>query len=343
MVSSFLSGLSFGSAGSALILTAVIMLGTVLALAGYSARRAGRRGLVVILGGGLFVLVGALLASGLTWLADDGALRRSIDLRTAELNARALAQGSALACLDAVANADVEAACEGALFASPEQVATAVAYVDARISLLAAGAALAARDATFRPSFERVRRGLEADPYGLVAHVLKTRGCEPAGCAELKLLRDAAPIVANMKAQSFDSHVTAHASSWPANGGGPIANPQASAVPPANSGAGQATVASEPPGPPGGNPGRTFDFPSAASIPAVSIMSPEPSGPPVAAQPPTESRAAATPTPPKRPAQASRRQTTREAREPPQPLPAPMSVLPPPPGQGTTPQTSGQR
>ena len=128
--------------------------------------------------------------------------------------ARSLYQVRRFACLDAVANAEVDLACEGG----------AVWHRRSRWRLLCLRRCpdIAAcrrrrfgwptRDATFRPAFERARRGLEADPYGLVAHVLKTRGCEPAGCAELKLLRDAAPIVTNMKAQSFDSHVTAHAS-----------------------------------------------------------------------------------------------------------------------------------
>jgi citrate synthase len=49
---------------------------------------------------------------------------------------------SALGCLDAVASALVENACERPLFASAEAVAAAVEYVDARFSLLASSAAL---------------------------------------------------------------------------------------------------------------------------------------------------------------------------------------------------------
>ena len=107
------------------------------------------------------------------------------------------------------------------LFASPEAVAAAVAYVDARFSLLAASAALAERDPSYQPVFERLRRALEADRYGLVAHVLMTRGCNGADCAELRLLRDPARVVANMKARAFEASLGAHALAWQPNGSSP--------------------------------------------------------------------------------------------------------------------------
>src|SRR4029077_12750228 len=89
--------------------------------------------------------------------------RRALETRAAELTARSLAPGSALGCLDAVASVVVENACERPLFASPEAVAAAVGYIDARFSLLVASAALAERDSRYQPAFERLRRALEAD------------------------------------------------------------------------------------------------------------------------------------------------------------------------------------
>jgi hypothetical protein len=47
--------------------------------------------------------------------------RQALDARAFELTARAMAPGSALACLDAMAGDVVEDACEKALFASPRQ------------------------------------------------------------------------------------------------------------------------------------------------------------------------------------------------------------------------------
>jgi hypothetical protein len=74
--------------------------------------------------------------------AQDGAAEeaRALLARNAQLNRSALAPGSALACLDAGAGEAVENACEQRIFASPESTASAVAYMDARLALLAAAA-----------------------------------------------------------------------------------------------------------------------------------------------------------------------------------------------------------
>src|SRR5712692_11679090 len=70
---------------------------------------------------------------------DLAAERRAVDARAFELKMRALAPGSALACLEATAGEMVQDSCEKALFASPETTAAAVSYVMAQLSLLAAG------------------------------------------------------------------------------------------------------------------------------------------------------------------------------------------------------------
>ena len=158
--------------------------------------------------------------------------RRAIEARAAELTERALVPGSPLGCLDAVANALVENACEKPLFASAETVAAAVAYVDARFSLLTAGAKLAERDATYRPSYERLRRGLEADRYGIVAHVLSTRGCDVVNCPEIRLLRDSSHVVANIKAHAFEAALGVHALAWPNSTGNAAVASAPSTTPP---------------------------------------------------------------------------------------------------------------
>ena len=267
---------------------------------------------------------------GCCWIdhrrVEFAAERRAIEARAAELTARAIAPGSSLACLDAVANAVVETACERSLFATPEAVAAAVAYVDARISLLAPSIALADRDPSYRPSVERLRRAIEADRFGLVAHVLMTRGCNSSDCADLKLLRDPKRILANMKARAFDGHVRVHAAAWHPNGAAvpgrvdrvpgcrhpcrhplrpPPLPPSAALTQPAPAPSPDATTGAARAAAPATS---KFDFPSAASIPAVSIMNPEPSAPPAA-----EPRAAQTP-PKRTPAQPARRQTAREPR-----------------------------
>ena len=307
---------------------ALIVLGAI------AFRRAGA------LWGGALVMVGALIAALLLdgpSTGDRGAERRAIETRAAELTIRAIAPGSALACLDAVANFDVEVACEKALFASPEAVAAALAYVDARISLLKASTALAKRDASYDPPFERLRHAIEVDRFGLSAQVLMTRGCNSPGCADLKLLRNTGPILANMKARTFDSHVSMHANTWNPNGAtmataslppmGAALPPLTAPIPPAVT-TGAAHGAAH-----GGPVPSKFDFPSAASIPAVSIMNAEPAGPPgTESQPEPRPETRANPTPPKRPQNQPRRQSAREA--------PPLSVVPP---AAPPPQTSGTR
>ena len=113
-----------------------------------------------------------------------------------------------------MANILVENACEKALFATPEAVAAAVAYVEARYLLLVASAALAARDPSYQPTVERLRRGIEEDRFGVAAQVFSTRGCNAPDCKDFAVLRDSRRIVANMKRSTFATHVEAHALAW---------------------------------------------------------------------------------------------------------------------------------
>jgi hypothetical protein len=240
----------------------------------------------------------------------------------------------------------VEAACEKNLFASPETTAAALAYVDARISLIAAAAPFAERDPALRPMLERQRRALEADRYGLVAHVLSTRGCNGEDCQDLKPLRDKSKILANMQSRTFDLQVSAHAGAWNA---GPAIVSRTGPADSAPSLAGFATgmISGRPPtdapsssstsqGSSQGSSQAKYDFPSASSIPAVSIMNPEPGTPP----PAPEAKPAA---PPRRPAQTQTQTPTptprsQSASRPATPRPDPQAaagppqqILPPPP------------
>lgn len=316
------------SAGLAAVVLAILVR--------FVVRRAGQSGMASVFWVCGLALVGTILVYALlerSMRNDQAAERRAIEARAAELTARSLASGSALGCLDAVANMLVEEACERPLFASPEAVAAAVAYVDARLSLLAASAALADRDPSYQPVFERLRRGLEADRYGLVAHVLTTRGCNGADCAELRLLRDPARVVANMKSRVFEASIGAHALAWPANGSGATATASAPA-PLTTNGAGLRTpgLSSVPPTP--GTPGSAkLDFPSANSIPAVSIMNAEPSAPPDAEPRPAPAS--------KRPV-APRRQTAHEPTPAPPPAAPPQRAAQPAPPAPLTPQRTAQ-
>jgi hypothetical protein len=336
MLNSLFPGVDFQIGGLAMsVFVAGAALAILVALGIVVFRRAGSMN--GALGGGALVLVGALgfsLLSDRPSSTDNGAERRAIETRAAELSMRAIAPGSALGCLDAVANADIETACEKAVFASPEVLAQAIAYIDAKLSLLASSAALAERDSSYHPPLDRMRRALEDDRFGVVAQVLTTRGCNPTRCADFTLLRNTARIQTNMQTRSFDLRVGLHAAAWN-HGAASASPPQSVAAAPSLSGS--STPATLAPGgvAQGGIPPK-FDFPSSASIPAVSIMNAEP-----VAEPQPERAAAPAKRPSAQQQQPARRSAPREAAAP------PLSVLPPPPPappqQQAPAQTSGSR
>src|SRR6185503_2317907 len=106
--------------------------------------------------------------------------RRALDQRAADLVGRAVAPGSAIACLEATNTETVEGACERAVFASPETVAAATAYISARLTLLADAHEYKSRrgDEGYETSIAGLRRTIAADRYGLASQVLAMRdGC----------------------------------------------------------------------------------------------------------------------------------------------------------------------
>lgn len=234
---------------------------------------------------------------------EHAAARRSLDERSAALMARAIAPGSALSCLDELAGETVEAACERAVFASPEAVAAAVSYVTAKLALLADGTEHAERvDASFAAELVPLRAALELDRFGIVAHVLAQReGCTVERCDALARLGDGSHVASNLREHTFDEQVTKYTAAWNAPASSVTAAP--SEEPPL---AAVAPPARPTPAPTSVSP--RYDFPSAQSIPPVNIMAPEPAAPRTQAAPTTAAVAPAadapvTPIPPRRPPQ----------------------------------------
>ncbi len=250
------------------------------------------------------VLTGLAVVSILGRMAQDerGAERRALAQRSAELTAQALAPGSTLACLDGAAGEAVENACEKTVFAGPQSTASAVAYMAARLTLLADGLAFARHgDPDFAATLSGLRRAIELDRFGVAAHVLAVRdGCTAERCAAFALLGETNVIKSNLKAQVFDQYVSRYAADWDKSE--PKSEPVAEKQAPAPA---AAPVASAPE-PPAKTPvANKYKFPSAASIPPVSIMNTEPPLPKEAtdaqaAQPAGEGNASV-PVPPKRP------------------------------------------
>ncbi len=245
------------------------------------------------------------------------AARQALLARAAALEGSALLPGSVLPCVDGTAGEAVGNACEARVFASPQSTAAAVAYVGARIDLLNGAQALVRRgDKRVMAALAGTRRLVALDRYGIAAHVLSRRdGCTPKKCAVFAMLGNADALKANLKAQTFDQYVSRYAGQW--DGSGTKPGPAVSAAPARTpvASAGDASSSSTPrPRPhaaaaaaPAADEARAeaapsavsvvrkhgaahrpipahWDLPSADSIPAISIMTPEPKLPKVTAE-----------------------------------------------------------
>ncbi len=273
------------------------------------------------------VILGAIFGATLAWaflagatVRDRDAERRALETRAAELNAQTLAPGSSLACLDALAGEKVESACEKALFAAPATVAIASSYVAARLTLLADLIAYTGRggahiDSTLLP----LRRALEADRFGFVAHTLAVRdGCTSENCKALALLADPSRVRANLSGQTLDRYLDHYLTAWA----------QPSDVPMADAASAQQSAMNQT-GPLG--PHKVdIDFPTAASIPAISIMNPEPKGPASAGAAAATANAAAEPTAPSAPLSPSRKPGKKPVSQPAQAAAAAPAAPPTP-------------
>jgi len=205
-------------------------------------------------------------------VAEQAAERRALLMRDAELNRVALAPESPLACLDGGAGEAVENACEKMVFGTAQSAAAATAYMDARLKLLADAAA--ERDAGTIALFASTRRAVALDRFGVAAHVLSIRdGCTPEKCAAFALVEDPSALKSNLRAQVYDQYISRYVAEWNAPAKPAEKAPDVSALPatpaPVASLNGQTTT-------PAIKPGEHWDFPSAASIPPVSIMNSEP-------------------------------------------------------------------
>lgn len=243
-----------------------VVAAAVVVVAALAFVRAGVDAVVPVVGSAL-VLIAALTGWGaLDQLArgDRAAERRALDARASELATRALVPGSALACLDAIAGEIVEDACEKTLFATPEATAAAVSYVGAQLALLAS-ASDQARKGGASDRTKHLRRALEADRFGIVAHVLATRdGCTPGRCSAFTWLQDTSRIGVNLAERPFEARIKSHQANWPATGARPVAsNPPSAPASPASAAAARV-------------PNNLY-FPSSSSIPPVNIMTAEPS------------------------------------------------------------------
>ena len=225
----------------------------------------------------------------------------------------------ALACVDDLAGDAVLTACEKAVFGSPEATAAALGYAARQITRLTGFGDLAAANSNMTSEIEALRHAVEHDRYGLMAQVLVARDhCTPSDCAAFKSLTDRSRVSSNIEERTYDGLVARYSTAWNA----PAAAP-APAVPP---------VAALIPGVPTGRP-TNAEFPSAASTPPVSIMTPEPTTASASRQPAPSATASPSPRPAASPAVAAAKKQPpppKPARTPaPAPTPAPATSLAP--------------
>lgn len=219
----------------------------------------------------------------------------------------------ALSCVDDLAGDAVGAACEKTVFASADSTAAAVNHMAQMITRLTSYGDAATVQKAMTPELQGLRRAIERDRYGLVAQVLLARDrCTPTQCPAFRSLTDNHQIITNMDEHAYDVLVSRYAAAW-------------NAPPPAGA------VAMLPPTLPTGRP-TTADFPSAASTPPVSIMTPEPgtapgrAGAPATGAPKPAAPAAADAKPPAAPKKQAARKPA-----------APTSIAPPAaPATGTS-------
>jgi hypothetical protein len=196
---------------------------------------------------------------------DLGSERRALDARAQELFMRAALPGAAFACLDPLVGDVVESACEKAIFQTPEATAAALSYVAAELALLADFTVHARKAGSeIPPALADLRRSIEGDRFGLVARVLAVRdGCTPGNCPAFALVTDPGRIAVNLAGRSYDLYVERHAAAWSAGAKSPVV-----------AATGAAEGDAQPPA--ASSPRAGLFFPSAASIPPVTIMNAEP-------------------------------------------------------------------
>jgi hypothetical protein len=227
-----------------------------------------------------------------------------------------LAALPALACIDDLAGEAVLTACEKALFGSPESAAAALSYAASQIARLTSFGDVAAANKNLTPELQTLRRAVERDRYGLMAYVLLARDhCTPSACAAFRALTDSHQIAVNMNERVYDVLIAHYAPLW-----------NAPAAPAAS-----APVATLSPTMPTGKP-TNAEFPTAASTPPVSIMTPEPG----AATTPAPRASASTPVanaplPSPRPATAAAAKKQAAAKSAPKPAPVQLAPAAPAP------------
>lgn len=179
-------------------------------------RPRGDSGVAVLAQLAVVAIIGGTAYFGLKQFEDNSRLgeRRAIEERAETLLTQVNQSDSVFGCLNATAT-DLDEACEKIIFAKPERIASAVSLTANRIALLYDATVYSTRDPIFLDRFDHLRKSLEADPYGLVAHVLATEHkCIPDSCTRYRILKDVEKVKANLVSGKFDGLLAKYKESW---------------------------------------------------------------------------------------------------------------------------------
>lgn len=309
MMGKWLSGLettlsALGANGQALLAASILALIIVVALL-----RADRTLANVVL------VLAALFALGLgLTMATMPLLRPAPASAPLAADARTNGADPLLACLDGMAGDLVEMVCERALFASPGTTAAAVSYVARQLARLEA---VRGTPEAQSADIQVVRRTLEADRFGLVARVMVTRdNCTAMKCSAFALLTNSSNVARNIQDEAYQERIARYAPTW--NGPALASAPAMPSVPGMLAAPAAQHAPPDPARPPSNATG--IDFPSASSIPPVSIMTGDPDKAPAGGE--TDARAQTS-----RPAAAPQK---KQASPAPSPAPAKRAAAPQP-------------
>jgi hypothetical protein len=201
-----LPGWAFAAAGIAVVILFILML-----------RPRGESGVATLAQLALVAVVAGAAYFGLKQFEDNSRFveRKAIEDRAATLLSAANQPGSVLGCLNIGAMSVLDEACEKTIFAEPQRVASAIGVTADRIALLNDATTFSAREPAFLDRFDHLRKSLEADPYGLVAHIFATEHkCLPDSCPRFRILKDTDKVKANLTSRKFDGLLTKYKASW---------------------------------------------------------------------------------------------------------------------------------
>jgi hypothetical protein len=177
----------------------------------------GGTGITVLSQLALVAVVGGAAFFGLKQSEDTSRVveRKAIEDRAVALSTQSSQPGSVFGCLNFAEAPALDEACEKTIFGEPQRVASAVSITADRIALLYDATLYAVREPAFLDRFENMRRSLEADRYGLVAHVFATEHkCIPDSCTRYRILKNTEQVKTNLTGRKFDGLLAKYKETW---------------------------------------------------------------------------------------------------------------------------------